>query len=407
MSEQDYSQSEMEKALDSVHEVKIGDVVKGEVLAIDDGQLVVGIQGTGVEGVVPLKELTSDRSANIEDQAKVGDVIDLVVIASIGHDKENGSYLLSKRRLEARKVWSDIEAKFKAGEAISVTVKEVVKGGLVVDAGVRGFIPASMVSDHFVDDLKEYVGQTFDVKIIEIEPSENRLILSRKELVQKEKEAKREELFAKILPGDEITGKVARLTNFGAFVDLGGVDGLVHISEISHQRVDKPSDVLKVGEEVKVKVLSVDADRNRISLSMKALQPGPWDSVTEVAPVGAAIDGKVKRLTTFGAFVEVAPGIEGLVHISQISHQHIATPNDVLKEGQDVKVKVLSVDPENRRLSLSIKALTEKPASENDRDNQAQDDSEDNYVLPETDTGFSFGELLGDAAKDIEDDSDK
>src|SRR5699024_2834821 len=178
--------------------------------------------------------------------------------------------------------------------------------------------------------------------IIEIEPSENRLILSRRELVKEEKAAKKAEIFAKLLPGDVVEGKVARLTNFGAFIDLGGIDGLVHISEISHEHVDKPSDVLKVGQDVKVKVLSVDADKDRISLSMKALQPGPWDKIAEIAPVGSAIEGTVKRLTTFGAFVEVAPGVEGLVHISQISHQHIATPNDVLKEGEKVQVKVLS-----------------------------------------------------------------
>lgn len=399
MADQDYNQSEMEKALDSVHEVKIGDVVKGEVLAIDDNQLVVGIQGTGVEGVVPLKELTTDRNADINDLAKVGDVMEFVVLSSMGHDKENGSYLLSKRRLEARKVWSEIEDKFKAGETLKVKVKEVVKGGLVVDAGVRGFIPASMVDDHYVNDLKQYVGQEFEVKIIEIEPSENRLILSRREIVKAEKAKKRDEIFAKLLPGDTVTGKVARLTSFGAFIDLGGIDGLVHISEISHQHVDKPSDVLKVGQEVKVKVLSLDSDRDRISLSIKALQPGPWDSIAEIAPVGATIEGTVKRLTTFGAFVEVTPGVEGLVHISQISHQHIATPNEVLKEGEKIKVKVLSEDPERKRLSLSIKALTDKPGSQQ----SASQADRANYE-PDTDTGFKLGEMIGDALKKDQDD---
>ncbi|MCH4057389.1 MAG: 30S ribosomal protein S1 [Lactobacillaceae bacterium] len=405
MSDRDYSQSEMEKALNSVHEVKIGDVVKGEVLAIDDNQLVVGIQDAGVEGVVPLKELTADRNADIKDQAKVGDVIDLVVLAGLGHDKENGSYLLSKRRLEARKVWSEIEDKFKAGETLEVKVREVVKGGLVVDAGVRGFIPASMVDDHYVDDLKKYVGQSFEVKIIEIEPSENRLILSRREIVKEEKAAKKAEIFANLLPGDVVEGQVARLTNFGAFIDLGGIDGLVHISEISHDHVDKPSDVLKVGQDVKVKVLSVDADKDRISLSMKALQPGPWDKIAEIAPVGSAIEGTVKRLTTFGAFVEVAPGVEGLVHISQISHQHIATPNDVLKEGEKVQVKVLSEDPENKRLSLSIKALTEKPGEPEEK--AADHNNNEHFEMPETSNGFSLGEMIGDALKNDSDDSDK
>ncbi|GAF39131.1 SSU ribosomal protein S1p [Agrilactobacillus composti DSM 18527 = JCM 14202] len=395
----------MEDALNSVHEVKVGDVVVGEVLAIDDNQLIVGIEGTGVEGVVPLKELTADTSANIQDQAKVGDKLDLVVISSIGKDKENGSYLLSKRRLEARKVWADIEQEYKDGKTITATVTNVVKGGLVVDAGVRGFIPASMVEDHYVEDLNEYKGKSLELKIMEIEPSENRLILSHRALVQKEKEAHREEIMAKLTPGDEVEGKVARLTNFGAFVDLGGVDGLVHVSEISYEHVDQPSDVLKVGQEVKVKVLNVDPERDRISLSIKATLPEPWTNIEEKAPVGAILDGTVRRLTTFGAFVEVFPGVEGLVHISQISHKHIATPNDVLKQGQDVKVKVLSVDAAQHRLALSIKALEEpepedvqkaapkraaKPAPKKNV-NISQNDDED--------TGFSIGDMVGDALR--------
>ena len=397
MSNQEMNFSEaMEQALDSVQEVKVGDVVKGEVLAIDDKQAVVGINGTGFEGVVPLKELTKDRNADVHDFVKVGDVLELVVLSSLGNDKENGSYVLSKRRLEARKVWSEIEAKFKAGENLDVTVKEVVKGGLVVDAGVRGFIPASMVDDHFVKDLKPLVGETFTVKIIEIEPSENRLILSRRDVIAKERQAQREAVLGKLLPGDEVEGTVARLTNFGAFIDLGGVDGLVHISELSYQHVDKPSDVVKPGDHVKVKVLSVDAEAGRVSLSLKATQPGPWDDIADKAPVGSVLEGKVKRLTTFGAFVEVFPGVEGLVHISQISHQHIATPNEVLSEGQDVKVKVLGLDSDNKRLSLSIKALEDKPGKETTAETTETDEP---VKLPEQESGFSLGDLLDDSTK--------
>ena len=233
-------------ALDSVQEVKIGDVVKGEVLAFDDSkQAIVGIENAGVEGVVPARELSVK-----EDELHVGDTLELVVISKIGSDKEGGSYLLSQRRLEARKVWDDIEKKFEAGQTITAPVTQVVKGGLVVDAGVRGFVPASMVSDHFVEDLNQFKGQELEFKIVEIEPSENRLILSRRELVKAERQAKKEAVMAKLVVGDVVEGKVARLTNFGAFIDLGGVDGLVHVSEIAFERVDKPADVLKVGQDV-------------------------------------------------------------------------------------------------------------------------------------------------------------
>ena len=384
------------EALNSVKPVKVGDVVKGEVLAFDDKkQVIVGIEGTGVEGVVPAREL-SVKADEIEDNIKVGDVLDLVVISKIGSDKEGGSYLLSQRRLEARKVWDEIEKKFGAGETLTVPVTQIVKGGLVVDAGVRGFVPASMVSDHFVEDFNQYKGQELELKIVEIEPSENRLILSHKEIVQQEREAKKQEVMSQLAAGDVLDGKVARLTNFGAFIDLGGVDGLVHVSEISYERVGKPSDVLKVGEDVKVKVLAVDPEKDRISLSIKQTLPQPWDDIEEKVAEGDVLDGKVKRLTSFGAFVEVFPGVEGLVHISQISHKHIATPNEVLTSGQDVKVKVLNVNGEDRRLALSIKALQEKPAADK---KEVEVVEEEHVEIPEEDTGFTLGDLVGDDLK--------
>lgn len=384
------------EALNSVKPVKVGDVVKGEVLAFDDKkQVIVGIEGTGVEGVVPAREL-SVKADEIEDNIKVGDVLDLVVISKIGSDKEGGSYLLSQRRLEARKVWDEIEKKFETGETITVPVTQIVKGGLVVDAGVRGFVPASMVSDHFVEDFNQYKGQELELKIVEIEPSENRLILSHKEIVQQEREAKKQEVMSQLAAGDVLDGKVARLTNFGAFIDLGGVDGLVHVSEISYERVGKPSDVLKVGEDVKVKVLAVDPEKDRISLSIKQTLPQPWDNIEEKVAEGDVLDGKVKRLTSFGAFVEVFPGVEGLVHISQISHKHIATPNEVLTSGQDVKVKVLNVNGADRRLALSIKALQEKPAADK---KEVEVVEEEHVEIPEEDTGFTLGDLVGDDLK--------
>ena len=408
MAENNEKNNDMLKALDSIETVKVGDVVKGEVLAIDDDrQAIVGIKDAGVEGVVPAKELSTKPVEDINDAVKVGDELDLVVISKIGNDKENGSYLLSHRRLEARKVWDDIQKKFDDGETITAKVTQAVKGGLVVDAGVRGFVPASMITDHYVEDLNQFKGQELEFKIIEIEPSENRLILSHKEIVKAEHEKAAEKIFAELQPGDIIEGKVARMTNFGAFIDLGGVDGLVHVSEISYDHVDKPSDVLSAGQDVKVKVLSVDSDRERISLSIKQTLPGPWDDIEEKAPAGSVLTGTVKRLTSFGAFVEVFPGVEGLVHISQISHKHIATPADVLKPGQEVKVKVLNVDPERQRLGLSMKALEERPKGE-DNDNRRggrrpRRNNNRNAMnnAPEEETGFSMGDLIGDKLKDL------
>lgn len=385
----------MEAALDNFQEVKVGDIVKGEVLAIEDKQAIVGIEGAGVEGVVPAKELSTLPVEDINEAVKVGDVLELVVISAIGKDKENGSYLLSKRRLDAKKVWEDIEKDFQEGKIIEAPVTNVVKGGLVVDVGVRGFVPASMVEDHFVADFEDYKGKTLTFKIVEIEPSENRLILSHKAVVEAEKAKQKEALLADLYEGQEVEGKVARLTDFGAFVDLGGIDGLVHVSEISHGHVGKPSDVLSVGDTVNVRILSVDAEKERVSLSIKDTLPGPWTNIEEQAAVGSVLTGTVKRLTSFGAFVEVFPGVEGLIHISQISHKHIATPHEVLQEGDEVQVKVLEVNPSEHRIALSIKALEKA-----ENTNETQEVSEDDYQLPEESTGFIMGDILGDALKD-------
>ena len=387
----------MQDALDIVKDIQIGDLVQGEVLTLQDKQAIVGIIGGGVEGVIPFNELSTSPVERVEDVLSVGDVVDLVVIKQI-KDKENGSFLLSKKRVDARKVWEEIQAKFDNKEIIEAPVVDAVKGGLVVDAGVRAFVPASMVSDHYVDNLAQFKGQTLAFEIVEIEPSENRLILSRKNLVAAEKAAKRAAVFEAIQEGSVVTGKVARLTNFGAFIDLGGVDGLVHISKISNEHVAKASDKLKVGEEVQAKVISVDPESGRVSLSIKDTLAGPWDNIEERAAVGSVLDGLVKRLTTFGAFVELFPGVEGLVHISQIAHQHIATPHEVLKEGQEVQVKVLEVHPEQQRISLSIKALQEAPKPEKE---EVEEVVEETYELPEEDVSFSLADRLGDQLSEL------
>ncbi|MPQ21411.1 30S ribosomal protein S1 [Carnobacterium divergens] len=391
----------MMDAMNSVQEVNIGDIVKGEILKIQDNkQAIVGIIGGGVEGVIPFNELSASPFENVTDIVNVGDVVDLVVIKPI-MDKENGSFLLSKRRIDAKKVWEDIQKDFENGTIIEAPVTDAVKGGLVVDAGVRGFVPASMVDAHFVDDFSVYKGQTLRFKIVEIEPSENRLILSHKAVVEAEKEVAKKEVLAKLVEGDTVTGTVARLTNFGAFIDLGGVDGLVHISQISYDHVKNPADVLTVGDSVEVKILSIDTETGRISLSIKDTQPGPWDNIEERAAIGMTLTGTVKRLTSFGAFVEVYPGVEGLVHISQISHNHIATPHEVLHEGDEIQVKVLDVNPDDQRLSLSIKALQEKPAGLKEKEEVVE------YELPEEDTGFTLGDILGEQLSDMTTEDDQ
>ncbi len=391
----------MMDAMNSVQEVNIGDIVKGEILKIQDNkQAIVGIIGGGVEGVIPFNELSASPFENVTDIVNVGDVVDLVVIKPI-MDKENGSFLLSKRRIDAKKVWEDIQKDFENGTIIEAPVTDAVKGGLVVDAGVRGFVPASMVDAHFVDDFSVYKGQTLRFKIVEIEPSENRLILSHKAVVEAEKEVAKKEVLAKLVEGDTVTGTVARLTNFGAFIDLGGVDGLVHISQISYDHVKNPADVLTVGDSVEVKILSIDTETGRISLSIKDTQPGPWDNIEERAAIGMTLTGTVKRLTSFGAFVEVYPGVEGLVHISQISHNHIATPHEVLHEGDEIQVKVLDVNPDDQRLSLSIKALQEKPAGLKEKEEIVE------YELPEEDTGFTLGDILGEQLSDMTTEDDQ
>ena len=387
----------MQDALDIVKDIQVGDLVQGEVLVLQDKQAIVGIIGGGVEGVIPFNELSATPFDKVEDVVKVGDVLDLVVIKPI-KDKENGSFLLSKRRVDARKVWEELQVKADSHEQVEGTVKDVVKGGLVVDAGVRAFVPASMISDHFISDLKQFKGQTLLFDIVEILPSDNRLILSRKEIVANEKAAKRASALEAVYEGAIVTGKVARLTNFGAFIDLGGIDGLVHVSEISHQHVSKPSDFLEVGQTVEAKVIGLDAEKGRVSLSIKETIAGPWDNITERAAVDSTLVGTVKRFAAFGAFVELFPGVEGLVHISQIAHKHIATPQEVLQVGQEVSVKVLEVNEAEKRISLSIKALEEAPVVEK---TEVEEVVEEEYVLPEEDVTFSLADRLGDQLSEL------
>ena len=388
--------NELLAALESAAQIKVGDVVTGEVLAIDnDNQAVIGLH-TGEEGVVPAREYSDDRNVSLADNLKVGDTIETVVISNVTSDKEGVSYLLSKKRLEARKAWEKLS--FGEGDVVDAKVLNAVRGGLIVDVnGVRGFVPASMVAERFISDLNQFKGEDIKAEVIEIDPAKARLILSRKAVAAQERAEKLAEAFNRLEVGEVVEGKVARLTDFGAFVDLGGVDGLVHVSEISHDRVKNPADVLSKGETVQVKILALDSDRGRISLSIKATQPGPWDEVAEKAPAGTVLEGTVKRVKDFGAFVEIFPGIEGLVHVSQISHKRIENPADVLKSGDKVKVQVLDVKPAEERISLSMKALEEKPA-DNNREEQGNRASRADVAAyqQEDDGAATLGDIFGD-----------
>ena len=396
--------NEFEDLLNSVSQVETGDVVSAEVLTVDATQANVAISGTGVEGVLTLRELTNDRDADINDFVKVGEVLDVLVLRQVvGKDTDTVTYLVSKKRLEARKAWDKLVGREE--EVVTVKGTRAVKGGLSVEfEGVRGFIPASMLDTRFVRNTERFVGQEFEAKIKEVDPKENRFILSRREVVEAATAAARAEVFGKLAVGDVVTGKVARITSFGAFIDLGGVDGLVHLTELSHERNVSPKSVVTVGEEIEVKILDLNEEEGRVSLSLKATTPGPWDGVEQKLAKGDVVEGTVKRLTDFGAFVEVLPGIDGLVHVSQISHKRIENPKEALKVGQEVQVKVLEVNADAERVSLSIKALEERPAQEEGqkeekraaRPRRPKRQEKRDFELPETQTGFSMADLFGD-----------
>ena len=365
---------------------KEGDIVKGVAAKVEDKAVTVSIEGAPFDGIVPISELSSLHIEKASDLVSVGDELQLIITKV-----EEENFVLSKRKVDALHAWDSLEQKFASGEVFEAEIKDVVKGGLVVDLGVRGFVPASLVEDFFVEDFGDYKGKTLSFKITELDKEKNRLILSHRAVVEDEKASKKLSVLERIQEGDVLTGKVQRLASFGAFVDIGGVDGLVHISQVSHEHVENISSVLTEGQEVTVKVLSVDPKNERISLSIKDTLPGPWSNIEDKASKGAILDGKVQRLVPFGAFIEVFPGIEGLVHISQISHKHISTPHEVLKEGQEVQVKVLEVNANEKRLSLSIKELQENPNAVEEID----------YELPEESIGFSMGDVIGDKLKNF------
>ncbi|MEK4932146.1 30S ribosomal protein S1 [Bacillus sp. FSL M7-1345] len=367
-------------------ELQVGDVVTGSVTKVEEKQVLVNV-GYKTDGVIPISELANVHIEKASDVVELDQTLELKIIKL-----EEDDLVLSKRAVDAEKAWVELQEKFNSGHVFDVTVKDIVNGGLVVDLGVRGFIPASLVEVHYVEDFADYKGKTLAVKIVELDREKNRVILSHKAVVELELDSKKKEAISSLKEGDIVEGTVQRLTDFGAFVNVGGVDGLVHISQISHERVEQPSEVLEQGQKVKVKVLSVDADTQRISLSIKAAQPGPWENVAGEIKAGDIREGVVKRLVTFGAFVEISPGVEGLVHVSQIANRHVKNPNEVLEMGQEVKVKVLEVHVAEKRISLSIKETLEE-------NNVTEDYSQ---YEPNADSAtFQLSDIIGEQLKKL------
>lgn len=362
-----------------------GEVVTGTITKVEDKVAFVSV-GYKVDGMIPISELSSLHIEKANEAVSVGEELQLKVIKVT--DEE---IVLSKRAVQEGKAWEDLQQRFEKGEVFEAQVADVVKGGLVVDVGIRGFVPASLVERHFVEDFSDYKGKTLRLKVAEIDKDNNKLILSQRAVLDEEVESQKKLAVERLKPGQIVEGTVQRLTNFGAFVDIGGVDGLVHISQIAHQRVETPSELLNEGDKVKVKILSIDLDNGRISLSIKDTLPGPWQELAEKIKAGDVIEGEVKRLVSFGAFVEIVPGIEGLVHISQIANRHIATPSEALKEGDVVKAKVLDVNVAEKRISLSIRDLLEAE--------ERADIPTEQYERNEESGGFSLGDVIGEQLK--------
>jgi len=328
-----------------------GDVVSGEVVRIDKDEVLVDI-GFKSEGVIPSHELSIRRSVDPADEVDLGERVDALVLTK---EDQEGRLILSKKRARFEKAWRRIEAAAETGEPVQGAVIEVVKGGLILDLGVRGFLPASLVDIRRVHNLEEFRDQTLECKVIELNRSRNNVVLSRRAVLEEERKEVREQILERLQPGQIVEGKISNIVDFGAFVDLEGIDGLIHISELSWSHVNHPSEVLEIGKDVRVKVLDIDRDRQRISLGLKQTQEDPWQKVLNEYRQGDILEGKVTKVVAFGAFIEIVPGVEGLVHISELAEHHVETPGEVVTPGEEKWVRILEIDEERRRISLSIK----------------------------------------------------
>jgi small subunit ribosomal protein S1 len=339
----------------SFPEINEGQVVHGTVVRVDKDEVLVDI-GYKSEGVIPVAELSIRRSVDPNEEVQLGEEVDALVMTK---EDAEGRLILSKKRARFELAWNRIEQAAESGEAVTGKVIEVVKGGLILDLGVRGFLPASLVDIRRVQDLDEFLGKDLRCKVIELNRSRNNVVLSRRAVLEDERKEMRQAILDRLAPGDVVEGQISNIVDFGAFVDLDGMDGLIHISELSWSHVNHPSEVLEIGQTVKVKVLDIDRDRQRISLGLKQTQSDPWQQVLDSYAEGDVVEGRVTKVVTFGAFIEILPGVEGLVHISELAQHHVENPREVVAQGDVVNVKIIEVDAERRRLSLSLKRVEE------------------------------------------------
>lgn len=349
---------EIEKSMVRLHR---GDIVTGKVINVTDNEIMVNV-GYKSDGIIPFEEISNDHTVNPKELVSVGDEIKVYVLKV---DDGDGNVLLSKKRVDVQKGWEDLEKIMESQALLETKVIEVVKGGVIsLSRGIRCFIPASQLSDSYVEDLSSFVGKNFNTKVMEIDKRRNKVVLSRKVVLKQEKQEQKKEVLSKLEKGQRVRGEVKNLADFGAFIDLGGIDGLIHISDLSWNRVKHPKEVLKVGDSVEVVVLDLDKEKEKISLGLKQIHPHPWELAGQKYAAGDIVEGKVVRMLDYGAFVELEPGVDGLVHISEISDKYVSKPSQELELGQMVKAKILDINVEQKRISLSIAAVKKAEAAE-------------------------------------------
>jgi small subunit ribosomal protein S1 len=380
-----------------------GDVVSGKVVRIDKDEVLVDI-GYKSEGVIPANELSIRKSINPDEEVELGEEVDALVLTK---EDQDGRLILSKKRARFEKAWRRIEGAAESGEPVEGTVIEVVKGGLIVDLGVRGFLPASLVDIRRVQNLDEFLSQKIECKVIELNRSRNNVVLSRRAVLEEERKEVRQQILDRLQPGQVVEGAISNIVDFGAFVDLDGIDGLIHISELSWSHVNHPSEILSIGDVVPVKVLDIDRERQRISLGLKQTQEDPWQRIVDTYSIGDELEGKVTKVVSFGAFVEIMDGVEGLVHISELAQHHVENPREVVNQADVIRVKILEIDSDRRRLSLSAKRVEDqvlplRSAGEAPADEHVSEgDLEDVPELGLSEEGFAGPEVTMEGSEDI------
>ncbi len=392
--EHEYTDEEMNALIDAtITDFDDGDLVQGTVVQVERDEVLLDI-GYKSEGVIPARELSIRKDANPADIVSIGDEIEALVLQK---EDKDGRLILSKKRAAYERAWNDIEKKFQSAESVEGEVIEVVKGGLILDIGLRGFLPASLVDLRRVKDLHMFLGDRLQARVIEMDRNRNNVVLSRRAVLEEDRKQERQEILNKLVKGMILPGTVSSIVEFGAFVDLGGIDGLVHISELSWSHVNHPSEVVAVGDKVEVQVLDVDLGRERISLGLKQTQDDPWKQLVKAFEIGAIVDGRVTKIVPFGAFIEIGNNVEGLVHISEMARGHVEKPEDVVAVNDAIKVKIMDVDLDRRRISLSIRAANEELGLP-DRVTAAAEEAEETSEEPVAEEAVEVAEAVEEVA---------